>query len=160
MVGGGGGSPAAAEHPDKIAARGLVLSLPAGVIYHRLLQRITACNGVPEEPTQPRRLGPDICVPYGKSHAGRHRAQHGDKDPAHGQGLMSWICPDTHRGLSGLPPAGASGAHHPAFALPAILVDDMLHDGKRIRRLAPLPRETGTEVKRCWWGISRARAGI
>ena len=44
----------------------LVLSLSAGVIYHRLLQRITECNGVPEVQTVPRKLGPDICVPYGK----------------------------------------------------------------------------------------------
>ena len=44
----------------------LVLSLSAGIIYHRLLQRITARNGVPAEPVTPRRQGPDICVPYGK----------------------------------------------------------------------------------------------
>ncbi len=34
-----------------------------------------------------------------------------------------------------------------AFARPVILVDDMLHDGKRIRRLAPLfARQTNTPV--------------
>lgn len=31
----------------------LVLSLSAGVIYHRLLKRITARNGVPAEPMVP-----------------------------------------------------------------------------------------------------------
>ena len=35
-----------------------------------------------------------------------------------------------------------------AFDRPVILVDDMLHDGKRLRRLAPLLRETETPVKR------------
>lgn len=34
-----------------------------------------------------------------------------------------------------------------AFDRPVILVDDMLHDGKRIRRLAPLFRETGTPIR-------------
>ena len=33
-----------------------------------------------------------------------------------------------------------------AFARPVILVDDMLHDGKRIRRLAPLLEQTHTRV--------------
>ena len=50
----------------KLQPGSLVLSLSAGVIYHRLLQRITGRNGVPAEPTNPRVLGPDICVPYGK----------------------------------------------------------------------------------------------
>ena len=35
-----------------------------------------------------------------------------------------------------------------AFDRPVLLVDDMLHDGKRIRRLAPLLEETGTRVDR------------
>lgn len=61
----------------------LVLSLSAGVIYHRLLKRITARNGVPAEPMVPRQLGPDICVPYGKILRGRGRAEHGDEDAAH-----------------------------------------------------------------------------
>ena len=34
-----------------------------------------------------------------------------------------------------------------AFQRPVILVDDMLHDGKRIRRIAPLLAQTGTAVR-------------
>ena len=34
-----------------------------------------------------------------------------------------------------------------AFDRPVILVDDMLHDGKRIRRIAPLLEQSGTEVR-------------
>ena len=35
-----------------------------------------------------------------------------------------------------------------AFDRPSMLVDDVLHDGKRIRRLAPLLQKTGTQVKK------------
>ena len=34
-----------------------------------------------------------------------------------------------------------------AFGRPAILVDDMLHDGKRLKRLIPLFRENGTPIR-------------
>ena len=34
-----------------------------------------------------------------------------------------------------------------AFRRPVILVDDMLHDGKRIRRIAPLLAESGAQVR-------------
>ena len=33
-----------------------------------------------------------------------------------------------------------------AFDRPVILVDDLLHDGKRLRSLSPLLKETGTQV--------------
>ena len=43
-----------------------MLSLNAEVIYHRLVRKLTALNGVPAEPTSPRVLGPKMCVPFGK----------------------------------------------------------------------------------------------
>ena len=44
----------------------LVLSLNAEILHHRLVQKIVTRNGVPAEPTQPRVLGPKMCVPFGK----------------------------------------------------------------------------------------------
>ena len=44
----------------------LVLSMSASVIYHRLVERITALNGVPRDPVTPRHLGGAMCVPFGK----------------------------------------------------------------------------------------------
>ena len=35
-------------------------------MHHRLVDRITALNEVPSEPTVPRRLGVNMCVPFGK----------------------------------------------------------------------------------------------
>ena len=124
----------------------LVLSLSAGVIYHRLLQRITARNGVPAEPLVPRQLGPDICVPYGKILRGVTVPNTVTKtlrtDKVYEPDLSAYSI-EAYPGYSPLPDQVRTIR---AFDRPVILVDDMLHDGKRIRRLAPLLEETHTPV--------------
>ena len=126
----------------------LVLSLSAGVIYHRLLQRITECNGVPEVQTVPRKLGPDICVPYGKLLRGVIVPNTVTKtlrtDKVYEPDLSSYSI-EAYPDYS---PLEDQVRTIRAFDRPAILVDDVLHDGKRIRRLDPLLRRTGTEVKK------------
>ena len=130
----------------KLQPGSLVLSLSAGVIYHRLLQRITGRNGVPAEPTTPRVLGPDICVPYGKILRGVAVPNTVTKtlrtDKVYEPDLSTYSI-ETYPDYSPLPDQVRT-IH--AFARPVILVDDMLHDGKRIRRLAPLLAETNTPV--------------
>ena len=124
----------------------LVLSLSAGVIYHRLLQRITARNGVPAEPLVPRQLGPDICVPYGKILRGVTVPNTVTKtlrtDKVYEPDLSAYSI-EAYPGYSPLPDQVRTIR---AFDRPVILVDDMLHDGKRIRRLAPLLEQTHTRV--------------
>ena len=130
----------------KLQPGSLVLSLSAGVIYHRLLQRITGRNGVPAEPTTPRALGPDICVPYGKILRGVAVPNTVTKtlrtDKVYEPDLSTYSI-EAYPDYSPLPDQVRT-IH--AFARPVILVDDMLHDGKRIRRLAPLLAETNTPV--------------
>ena len=130
----------------KLQPGSLVLSLSAGVIYHRLLQRITGRNGVPAEPTTPRVLGPDICVPYGKILRGVAVPNTVTKtlrtDKVYEPDLSSYSI-EAYPDYS--PLADQVRTIH-AFDRPVILVDDMLHDGKRIRRLAPLLRQTHTQV--------------
>ena len=130
----------------KLQPGSLVLSLSAGVIYHRLLQRITGRNGVPAEPTTPRVLGPDICVPYGKILRGVAVPNTVTKtlrtDKVYEPDLSTYAI-EAYPDYSPLPDQVRT-IH--AFARPVILVDDMLHDGKRIRRLAPLLAETNTPV--------------
>ena len=130
----------------KLQPGSLVLSLSAGVIYHRLLQRITGRNGVPAEPTNPRVLGPDICVPYGKILRGVAVPNTVTKtlrtDKVYEPDLSTYSI-EAYPDYSPLPDQVRT-IH--AFARPVILVDDMLHDGKRIRRLAPLLAETNTPV--------------
>ena len=130
----------------KLQPGSLVLSLSAGVIYHRLLQRITGRNGVPAEPTTPRVLGPDICVPYGKILRGVAVPNTVTKtlrtDKVYEPDLSTYSI-EAYPDYSPLPDQVRTIY---AFARPVILVDDMLHDGKRIRRLAPLLAETNTPV--------------
>ncbi len=130
----------------KLQPGSLVLSLSAGVIYHRLLQRITGRNGVPAEPTTPRVLGPDICVPYGKILRGVAVPNTVTKtlrtDKVYEPDLSTYSI-EAYPDYSPLPDQVRT-IH--AFARPVILVDDMLHAGKRIRRLAPLLAETNTPV--------------
>ena len=130
----------------KLQPGSLVLSLSAGVIHHRLLQRITGRNGVPAEPTTPRVLGPDICVPYGKILRGVAVPNTVTKtlrtDKVYEPDLSTYSI-EAYPDYSPLPDQVRT-IH--AFARPVILVDDMLHDGKRIRRLAPLLAETNTPV--------------
>ena len=130
----------------KLQPGSLVLSLSAGVIYHRLLQRITGRNGVPAEPTTPRVLGPDICVPYGKILRGVAVPNTVTKtlrtDKVYEPDLSTYSI-EAYPDYSPLPDQVRT-IH--AFARPVILVDDMLHDGKRIRRIAPLLAETHTPV--------------
>ena len=126
----------------------LVLSLSAGVIYHRLLRRITACNGVPEVPTRPRQLGPDICVPYGKIMRGVIVPNTVTKtlrtDKVYEPDLSAYSI-EAYPDYS---PLEDQVRTIRAFDRPVILVDDVLHDGKRIRRLDPLLRRTHTRVKK------------
>ena len=124
----------------------LVLSLSAGVIYHRLLQRITQRNGVPAAPVTPRVLGPDICVPYGKILRGVAVPNTVTKtlrtDKVYEPDLSAYSI-EAYPDYS---PLADQVRTIRAFDRPVILVDDMLHDGKRIRRLAPLLEETRTPV--------------
>ena len=141
----------------KLQPGSLVLSLSAGVIYHRLLQRITGRNGVPAEPTTPRVLGPDICVPYGKILRGVAVPNTVTKtlrtDKVYEPDLSTYSI-EAYPDYSPLPDQVRT-IH--AFARPVILVDDMLHDGKRIRRLAPLLAETNTPVDQVLVGYLTGR---
>ncbi|MCI8715409.1 MAG: cytidyltransferase-related domain protein [Oscillospiraceae bacterium] len=125
----------------------LVLSMSAGVTYQRLLRRIAACNGVPPEPAVPRSLGECICVPFGKILRGVAvpntvtKTLHTDKvyEPD-----LSRSSIESYPFYASLPDQVRTIR---AFDRPVILVDDMLHDGKRIRRIAPLLRENGAQVR-------------
>ena len=49
----------------------LVLTLSSDLIHHRLLEKITQYNQVPSTPTEPRVLGENMCVPFGKMLRGK-----------------------------------------------------------------------------------------
>jgi len=135
----------------------LVLSLNAEVIYHRLVRKITVLNGVPEEPTQPRVLGPKMCVPFGKILRGNAipntvtKTLHTDKV----------FAPDLKSfGIESFPgyaPLESQVRTIQSFRRPVILVDDLLHSGNRIKALDPLFRREHVAIDQVFVGLLSGR---
>ena len=131
----------------------LVLSLDAELIYHRLSRRIAQCNGVPETPTVPRVLGPKMCVPFGKILRGNvipntvTKTLHTDKVFA--PDLRSF----TIGAYPGYAPLESQIRMIRSFRRDAILVDDLLHSGSRMRFLAPLLRQYQLPIDRVLVGV-------
>ena len=131
----------------------LILSLDAELIYHRLSRRIAQCNGVPETPTVPRVLGPKMCVPFGKILRGNvipntvTKTLHTDKVFA--PDLRSF----TIGAYPGYAPLESQIRMIRSFRRDAILVDDLLHSGSRMRFLAPLLRQYQLPIDRVLVGV-------
>lgn len=131
----------------------LVLSLSASVIYHRLVDKITALNEVPREPLVPRKLGEAMCVPFGKILRGKvipntvTKTLHTDKvfDPA--------ITGYTIEAFPYYSPLKSQMKVIKSFDRPVILVDDLLHHGDRLDVLEPMLREEGVTIKKILLGI-------
>jgi len=124
----------------------LVLSISATLLHRRLVRRITEMNGVPAVPTDPRVLGEKICVPIGKILRTAAvpntvtKTLHTDK--VYEPDLSSFTI-ESYPGYSTL--ENQVKVIH-AFDRPAILVDDMLNDGKRLKRVIPLMEAEGARV--------------
>ena len=125
----------------------LVLPLSTEILHRRLVEKITACNHVPLTPTLPRTLGENLCVPFGKILRGVvipntvTKALHTDKVYAPD---LSAFSIETFPGYASLENQAKTIR---SFDRPVILVDDMLHDGKRIRRIAPLLQREGVPIR-------------
>lgn len=131
----------------------LVLSLSASVIHHRLVDQITTLNGVPGEPVSPRKLGPYMCVPFGKLLRGKvvpntvTKTLHTDKvfEPD--------LSRDVIEAFSGYSPLQSQIKAIKSFDRPVILVDDLLHRGGRFEALEPIFKEEGVGIKKVLLGM-------
>ena len=117
----------------KLYPGNLVLSLSSSVMHHRLVDRITALNEVPSEPTVPRRLGVNMCVPFGKILRGKvvpntvTKTLHTDK--VYEPDLDSYsIEPFPYYS-----PLKSQIATIRSFDRPVILVDDLVHKADRLQ---------------------------
>ena len=125
----------------------LVLSLPSGSIMQRMVDRITQLNGVPREPTQPRVLGPVMCVPFGKILRGRvvpntvTKTLHTDKvyEPD--------LSRDAIEPFPGYSPLISQIRAIKSFGRPVVLVDDLLHHAGRLKAILPLFKQEGVEIR-------------
>ncbi len=134
----------------------LVISFHSSIMYHKLLEKITEINQVPNEATVPRQLGRKMCVPFGKI-------------------LRDSIAPNTvtkalhTEKVFNANMHGFSIEEYPnytsletqiltirSFHRPLILVDDLLHKGYRIRKLSALLSKPGIEIDRVLVGVMTA----
>ena len=135
----------------------LVLSFDAETLNQALLTKVQECNGVLDVPAGERRLGPYMCVPYGKILSGEivpntvTKTLHADKvyqnDPRH------FIINET---------PGYSHLYNQAktiksFRRPVLLVDDLLHKGFRLEKLDPIFRKEDVKIERIIVGILSGR---
>ena len=131
----------------------LILSISAQLVHHRLVQKITALNGVPMTPTKPRVLGECMCVPFGKLLRG-HAVPNTVTKTIHTDKVFT---PDIRsHSIEAFPyyaPLEDQVRTIKSFRRPVILVDDQLHSGRRIRVLDPLARKEGVEIKEVLVGI-------
>ncbi|MCI8512615.1 MAG: cytidyltransferase-related domain protein [Lachnospiraceae bacterium] len=138
----------------KLYPGNLVLSLSSGIMHHRLVDRITALNEVPREPLTPRRLGENMCVPFGKILRGKvvpntvTKTLHTDK--VYEPDLNSYsIEPFPYYS-----PLKGQIETIKSFGRPVILVDDLVHKADRLQALAPSLREAGIPIKKVVVGVT------
>ncbi len=135
----------------------LVLSFDAEALNQALLNKVRACNGVLDEPEGSRRLGPYMCVPYGKILSGEivpntvTKTLHADK-----------VYYNDLRGFFINESPGYSHLYNQArtirsFRRPVLLVDDLLHKGYRMEKLDPIFREQDVKIDRIIVGILSGR---
>lgn len=137
----------------KLYPGNLVLSLSSGIMYHRLVERITALNDVPSEAMVPRRLGENMCVPFGKILRGKvvpntvTKTLHTDK--VYEPDLESYaIEPFPYYS-----PLESQIRMIKSFKRPVILVDDLVHKADRLQALAPSLKKAGIPIKKVVVGV-------
>ena len=141
----------------KLYPRFLVLTLSSDIIHQRLLEMITSYNEVPSVPTTPRKLGKNMCVPYGKMLRGKivpntvTKTIHTDKvySPDLSQAVM-----EAFPNYTSIP---CQIRTLKAFDRPVILVDDLMHPGFRFQALDPWFRQEDVPIRMVLVGVLSAR---
>ncbi|MCB6992814.1 hypothetical protein LI177_04860 [bacterium 210820-DFI.6.37] len=135
----------------------LVLSFNSGIMHHKIIHMVTEDNGVPSEPTKTRKLGPYMCVPFGKILRGMAvpntvtKTLHTEKkfDPD-----LKDFSVEEYPNYS---PIANQVKTIKSFNRPVILVDDLLHKGYRMRELDPILKENHVEVNKLVVGLLSGR---
>ncbi len=141
----------------KLYPGNLVLSFHSSIMHHRLVELITKANGVPSEPLAVRKLGPAMCVPFGKILRGMvipntvTKVLHTEK--TYESELKNFKITE----YPNYAPLKNQTKTIKSFHRPVILVDDLLHKGYRIKELDPLFKSEGIEIERIIVGILSGR---
>lgn len=135
----------------------LVLAIDKQMVYENLIKKICDENDVPTIPTIPRKLGKDMCVPFGQILKGYiipntvTKSMHTEK----------YFWPDAKDYEINAYPYYMNLENQvkmiSSFDRPLILVDDLLHKGYRIKAIDPILKKANVEVKKIFTGILSGR---
>ncbi|MBQ8590926.1 MAG: hypothetical protein IJ486_10800 [Firmicutes bacterium] len=135
----------------------LVLSFHASVMHSRMVELITKANEVPVEPLPVRKLGKNMCVPFGKILRGVAipntvtKTLHTEKVMS--TDLKSFVITK----YPNYSPLQNQIRTIRAFNRDVILVDDLLHKGHRMRALDPLFKAEELPIDRLVVGLLSGR---
>lgn len=135
----------------------LVLSFNAEFMHNKIVDLITAANGVPSEPLAVRKLGKNMCVPFGKILKGMIVPNTVSKSLHTEKTFDSQIKKFNITEYPNYSPLVNQIRTIKSFNRPVILVDDILHKGYRIRKLDPIFKQENVEIDRIIVGILSGR---
>lgn len=131
----------------------LILSLDSVIMQQKLIKKITVENNVPDKPRKKRKLGPYICVPYGKILSAMvvpntvTKMMHTQR--CHSKDMKKTFIKE-YPFYSSIENQ-AKTIH--SFDRKAILVDDILHEGRQISSLMPVLEDQGVDVDKVIVGV-------
>ncbi len=133
----------------------LLLTFHTELLNHALRDRVQRSNGVEDGGTQ--KMGPKMCVPFGKILANElvpnTVTKRLESEKEFTPDLRNFVI----REYPGYSPLSTQVRTIKAFRRPVILVDDLLHNGYRIERLKPFLTQERLDVDRLIVGIMSAR---
>ncbi len=137
----------------KLYPGNLVLSVPAALMQQRLVDKVCSLNDVSSRPSVPRKLGEDMCVPFGKILRGVvvpntvTKTLHTDK--VYEPDLRSYD-------IEAFPyysPLAAQIDTIKSFDRPVILVDDIIDRADRLQAIIPYIKGASIPIKKVAAGI-------
>ena len=137
----------------KLYPRFLVLTLSSDIIHQRLLEMITSYNEVPSVPTTPRKLGKNMCVPYGKMLRGKIVPNTVTKTIHTDKVFTPDLSESSMEAFPNYSPIPSQIRMIKSFNRPVILVDDIMHPGFRIQALDPILREENVDIRMVLVGL-------
>ncbi|MBR3640655.1 MAG: cytidyltransferase-related domain protein [Oscillibacter sp.] len=137
----------------KLYPASLLLTLSCDVIHQRLLERVTAINQVPITPTVPSELGECMCVPYGTLLLGKNIPNTVTKTLHTNEVYEPDLRTSSIEAFPHYSPLACQIRTIKSFNRPVILVDDIMHPGKRIRAIDPILRQEGIDIRMICVGV-------
>ncbi|MTI68858.1 MAG: cytidyltransferase [Firmicutes bacterium] len=135
----------------------LVLSFDRDMVYDNMIEKICKINNMPVAQLKPRKLGSNMCVPFGSILKG-HTVPNTVTKSMHTEKMFT---PDLKSFDIGPFPYYMNLENQikmiKSFNRPVILIDDLLNKGYRIKAIDPLLKQENVDVKKIIVGILSGR---